>query len=111
MQHSWITSLLAPLALTLSMTAGAVSHDQANGMTGLSGAPAEQEQTSVRLDLNTADAATLQRELEGVGKAKAEAIINYRSMNGNFASVDELLEVQGIGKSILERNRSKLMVK
>lgn len=64
-----------------------------------------------RLDLNQADAATLQRELNGIGKAKAEAIVAYRDANGPFTTVDELLEIKGIGNALLERNRDKLMVK
>lgn len=63
-----------------------------------------------KVDLNNADALTLQRELAGVGDAKAKAIITYRESNGPFASVDELLEVKGIGKAILERNKDKLEV-
>jgi competence protein ComEA len=52
----------------------------------------------------------LQRELSGIGKGKAEAIVAYRESNGPFSSVDELLEVKGIGKAILDRNRDKLEV-
>lgn len=63
-----------------------------------------------KLDLNQADAATLQRELNGIGKTKAEAIVAYRDANGPFTSVDELLEIKGIGKALLERNRDKLKV-
>ncbi|MFJ2684505.1 ComEA family DNA-binding protein [Pseudomonas sp. NPDC087342] len=63
-----------------------------------------------KIDLNGADAPTLQRELAGVGEAKAKAIVAYRDSNGPFASVDELLEVKGIGKAILDRNRDKLEV-
>lgn len=63
-----------------------------------------------KIDLNTADAAVLQRELSGVGAVKAQAIVKYRESNGPFASVDELLEVKGIGKAILESNREKLKV-
>jgi competence protein ComEA len=62
------------------------------------------------VDLNQADAPTLQRELSGVGEAKAKAIVAYREGNGPFASVDELLEVKGIGKAILDKNREKLEV-
>ena len=65
---------------------------------------------SDKIDMNQADAATLQRELAGVGEAKAKAIVAYRDTNGPFASVDELLEVKGIGKAILDRNREKLEV-
>jgi competence protein ComEA len=63
-----------------------------------------------KVDLNNADAVTLQRELSGVGEAKAKAIVAYRESNGPFASVDELLEVKGIGKAILDRNRDKLEI-
>lgn len=63
-----------------------------------------------RLDLNSVDAATLQRELNGIGKAKADAIVMHRDEHGPFASVDELLEIKGIGKALLDRNRDKLTV-
>lgn len=67
------------------------------------------EQSTV--NLNTADSETLARELNGVGAAKARAIVEYREANGAFASIDELLEVKGIGTAILEKNRNKLSVK
>ncbi|HDS1681686.1 TPA: helix-hairpin-helix domain-containing protein [Pseudomonas putida] len=63
------------------------------------------------IDLNDADALTLQQNLNGIGKAKAEAIVAYREANGPFGSVDELLEIKGIGKALLERNKDKLVVK
>lgn len=65
---------------------------------------------SLKLNLNTADAPTLQKELNGIGKAKAEAIVAYREAHGPFEAVDELLEIQGIGKALLDRNRQKLTV-
>ncbi|RMO82247.1 Competence protein [Pseudomonas syringae pv. philadelphi] len=69
-----------------------------------------QEQRNDRVNLNTADALTLQKELAGIGKNKADAIVAYRESNGEFTSVDELIEVKGIGKAILERNRDKLAI-
>ncbi|MBF7143470.1 MULTISPECIES: ComEA family DNA-binding protein [Pseudomonas] len=63
------------------------------------------------VNLNTADAATLQKELAGIGAAKANAIVAFREANGPFASVDELLEVQGIGQALVDRNRNRLAVK
>ncbi|KPX41467.1 helix-hairpin-helix domain-containing protein [Pseudomonas syringae pv. tagetis] len=68
------------------------------------------EQRNDRVNLNTADAQTLQKELAGIGKNKADAIVAYRDANGEFTSVDELIEVKGIGKAILERNREKLAI-
>ena len=67
------------------------------------------EQSAV--NINSADMETLARELNGVGSAKARAIVEYREANGAFASIDELLEVKGIGMAILEKNRNKLSVK
>ena len=63
-----------------------------------------------KVNLNTADAATLQRELMGIGEVKAQAIVAYRDEHGDFASVDELLEVKGIGEATLEKNRDKLSI-
>ncbi|PZP21965.1 ComEA family DNA-binding protein [Pseudomonas kuykendallii] len=68
----------------------------------------EQAAKVASVNLNTADAETLQRELSGIGLVKAKAIVEYREAHGPFASVDELLEVKGIGAATLDKNRSKL---
>ncbi|KRW74942.1 competence protein ComEA [Pseudomonas sp. TTU2014-096BSC] len=60
------------------------------------------------INLNSADAETLTRELTGIGATKARAIVQYRDAHGPFTSVDELLEVKGIGAATLEKNRGKL---
>lgn len=65
---------------------------------------------TTRVDINTASASLLHQTLQGIGKTKAEAIVAYREQHGSFASVDELLEVKGIGSLLLERNRNKLTV-
>ncbi|MEW5763126.1 MAG: ComEA family DNA-binding protein [Bacillota bacterium] len=54
-----------------------------------------------RININTADAAELDR-LPGIGPALAERIVRYREENGPFASVDDLLNVSGIGEKKLE---------
>lgn len=66
--------------------------------------------SSSAIDLNAADAETLTRELAGIGASKAQAIVEYRETHGAFSSVDDLLEVNGIGAATLEKNRSKLTV-
>jgi len=63
------------------------------------------------VNLNQADVMTLQSKLTGIGRSKAEAIVAYRSEHGAFETVDELLEIKGIGKALLDRNRDKLTVK
>jgi competence protein ComEA len=60
------------------------------------------------VNVNTADAATLARELDGIGPVKAQAIVEYRQKNGPYRSADDLLKVQGIGQRVLEQNRANI---
>ncbi len=62
------------------------------------------------VDLNSADAATLAKELDGIGMARAQAIVEYREKNGRFRSVDEVLNVKGIGPQVLEKNRTNMQI-
>ncbi|OCX94942.1 MAG: competence protein ComEA [Pseudomonas sp. K35] len=62
------------------------------------------------VNLNAADAETLSRELRGIGETKAKAIIAYREEHGPFSSVDELLEVKGIGSATLDKIRGQLSI-
>lgn len=62
------------------------------------------------VDINTADAATLARELKGVGPARAEAIVAWRDAHGPFRSPEDIVLVQGIGERVLEDNRAILTV-
>lgn len=57
-------------------------------------------ETGPLVNINTADQAELE-ELPGVGPVTASAILQWRSDNGPFAAVDELLEVSGIGDATL----------
>ena len=60
-----------------------------------------------KVDLNTA---TLEQlvTLPGVGKKKAAAIIEYRKTNGKFTSVDDLVNVKGVGKKMLEKLKGQV---
>ena len=107
MNQRYFTSILAAVAMTLSL--GASAAPAAVSPSSSATAVAEQP-VAEKLNLNSADAATLQRELSGIGKTKAQAIVDYRDRHGEFASVDELLEVDGIGKTLFDRNRYKLSV-
>ncbi len=62
------------------------------------------------VNVNTADAATLAKELDGIGPAKAQAIVDYRQKNGAFKSADDLLKVEGIGERVLEMNKANIRV-
>lgn len=61
-----------------------------------------------KLNINTATANEIQKFLTGIGAKKAEAIVQYREKYGNFTTAEQLLEVQGIGKATLEKNRDRL---
>ena len=60
------------------------------------------------VNVNSADAATLARELDGIGQVKAEAIVEYRQKNGPFRNPEDLLKVDGIGERVLEQNRGNI---
>ncbi|RRS07424.1 helix-hairpin-helix domain-containing protein [Pseudoalteromonas sp. J010] len=68
-----------------------------------------QSQNHSVLDINTADADALST-LPGIGIHKAEAIIEYREKLGRFKSIQELLEVKGIGNRILAKLEGKIKV-
>ena len=60
-----------------------------------------------KIDLNNADAETLQ-QLYQVGEARAQAIIDYRNSNCGFVSIEEITNIDGITPKIFEKNRDKL---
>lgn len=62
------------------------------------------------VNINSADAATLARELVGIGDAKAAAIVAHRREHGPFRSIEDLALVKGIGPQLIERNRANLRV-
>ena len=60
------------------------------------------------VNINTADAATIDRVLVNVGPAKAQAIVDYRRANGAFRSAEQLAMVKGIGLKTVEKNRDRI---
>lgn len=76
--------------------------------TAASGAPVATATPRI-LDLNTATAEQLDA-LPGVGPSTAKAIVDWRTANGRFRSVHQLLEVRGIGEAKLEQIRPLVRV-
>lgn len=64
---------------------------------------------AARININDADAAAL-AGLNGIGQARAEAIIAYRKTHGPFRTVDDLVNVKGISPAFVEKNREQLTV-
>lgn len=63
-----------------------------------------------KVNINIADTDTLQKYLEGVGPAIARRIVEYRTQNGNFETVDDLKNVRGIGEATFEKLKDKICV-
>jgi competence protein ComEA len=60
------------------------------------------------VNINTADATALAKALNGVGPAKAKAIVSYREKNGPFKTVDQLAMVDGITQKLIDKNRADI---
>ncbi|MBV5316480.1 MAG: helix-hairpin-helix domain-containing protein [Desulfobulbaceae bacterium] len=62
-----------------------------------------------KVNINTATANEL-TTLNGIGKVKAEAIVAYRTANGNFNTVEELAKVKGLGGKNLEKIKPEISI-
>lgn len=61
------------------------------------------------VNINTASQTELE-SLQGIGPAKAKAIIEYREKNGSFTSIDDLEKVDGIGPGMIKQLRDAVTV-
>ena len=86
------------LALSLLLATGAHAADKAS------------LHTVDRVNLNTADAATIDRVLLNIGASKAQAIVAYRKEHGAFKSPEQLALVKGIGLKTVEKNRDRIVL-
>jgi competence protein ComEA len=60
------------------------------------------------VNINTADATALAKSLNGIGPAKAKAIVAYRDKNGPFKTVEQLALVEGISQKVIDKNRADI---
>ena len=65
--------------------------------------------SNTKININTASLEQL-KTLSGIGDVKAQAIIDYREANGGFASIEELVNVKGIGGKTLDNLRDCITV-
>ena len=95
-----LTSTL--IACSLALPLSSISADSAKK-------PAKAEQTKGKVNINTADAEAIAGALKGIGMKKAQAIVNYRKqLGGKFKSLEQLLEVKGIGEKTLAKLKSQI---
>ena len=62
----------------------------------------DENNESIKVSLNSATQATLDAKLPGIGEVFSKRIIDYRSVNGGFKTIDELRNIKGIGDSLFE---------
>jgi len=62
------------------------------------------------VNINTADAEKLAAELDGIGLARAQAIVQDRQANGPFLGAEDLGRVKGVGQWIVDQNRANIQV-
>lgn len=62
------------------------------------------------VNINTADAKAISEALSGIGPKKAEAIIKYRTEKHPFKTLEDLLDVPGIGEKTLEINKNDILL-
>lgn len=86
-----IKKTLAAIVLALALTGMAVAE-------------------STPVNINTASPEQLAEALNGVGQARAEAIVAYREEHGPFTHIDELVNVRGIGLATVDRNRDRILI-
>jgi len=70
---------------------------------------AGEEQESQKININRAEVWLLEA-LDGIGPAKAQAIVDYRQQNGPFQNTREITNVEGIGPTIYERIKHLITV-
>lgn len=95
------------IVVPLKGQAGGTANGSSSGSGSAGGAYSAAQ--SGKININQATAEQLDG-LEGIGSTRAKAIVQYREQNGPFQSVDDLLQVKGIGPKVLEAIRDRLTV-
>ena len=90
--------LLLLCGLPVAVSAAPLSHEASQAVSP----------STVVINLNQASVEELARQLKGIGRKRAQAIVHYRETHGPFVSLEQLVEVPGISIGMLEQNRSRL---
>ena len=62
-----------------------------------------------KININTASIEEI-KTLSGIGESKAQAIIEYREKNGDFKRIEDLMNIKGIGESIIDKIKNQATV-
>lgn len=64
----------------------------------------------MKVNINTADAVTMDQNLSGIGPSRAAKIVQYRDENGPFKTIEDLKNISGIGDKIFEDLKDDITV-
>lgn len=98
MRTGYFYSLIFAFLTSASIAAIAAPVSPSEGATAPVVMDAAKSAQSAKIDLNDADAATLQKELAGVGEAKAQAIVAYRETNGPSSRLTSCSRSRGLAR-------------
>ena len=82
--------------------------DEIESFSSETGVPSE-ENSDGRININTASKEMLM-ELPGIGESKAESILSFREENGNFGSVEDIMNVPGIKEALYNKIKDYIRV-
>jgi competence protein ComEA len=108
-------NLFAVILSTLLLAAGTASFADTTSSnpgtpaatTSAPSASSKTKDSTAIVNINTADVKALQT-LKGVGPKRSAAIVAYRTQNGPFTSIQDLLKVKGIPQSVINENITRL---
>ena len=95
--------------MSFTMKSASVPDVDANNRASTSPVIVRSWSSGALVNVNTASATELET-LDGIGEVIAAAIVDYRTQNGPFTSVDQLEDVSGIGPSTMEGIRDSVTV-
>lgn len=72
-------------------------------------ADASENHPQGKVNINTAEKEEL-KTLPGIGDAKAESILRYREENGNFTSIEEVMQVEGIKEGVFDKIKDQITI-
>lgn len=109
--HAMLEEILAAARAdqVIQVTCGCTGEDQVQQIPVGDGAVQVMPVDDGRVNINAADALDLQK-LNGIGEARAQAIISYRESIGAFQSVEDIKQVEGIGDGIFDKIKDEISV-
>lgn len=96
------TTIVHTLLLSLALLASQ------GGLAQAAGQEAPLSGDLVQVNINEADAATIADALVGIGMSRAQAIVEYREEHGDFRSLEDLVDVKGVGEATIANNKDRI---